>query len=398
VAVKRWLLIAMLCAGTACAQNLWQQVSTPSGAIHIRDFAINTSNNHWFLADRVSGDWKSTDQGATWSPISSGLPRCTIGTVTTDICAWTIYYDARHAQLITTTCSACDHGGQPGVQFFRSSDEGASWAAIAIPAPIYTVSNLPANSEPLIDANGLMLFGGRWAAGNADCGTFYSIDGFQSTKPIAYTLLPTTTANGCGGAYGYRYNPITKDYWMGTEVEGVFRSTDGMNWVEASPVHCNYGTPCFSGFGNIQALTYDSAGNMFAGAADGLYKASGSNGNYTWVKTVNLGIPELFRDANGVLYMGETNNFKTDHVTAVLRSTDQGVTWSPWTSGIPAPADGNLEAWHFVYNPIDGKLYTNVQDQQDPAGAWGYVYVTTSPIVISGSKPNPPSTLVVTEQ
>lgn len=395
--MKLFILLLILSISST-AQNLWQKVQTPSGAVHIRDFTINTTNNHWFIADRVSGDWISTNQGVSWSPISSGLPHCTIGTVTTDICAWTIYYDTTHNQLITTTCSACDHGGQPGVQFFRSTNEGASWLPITIPSPINTVSNLPANSEPLLDPKGFMLFGGRWAAGNSDCGTFYSTNGFQTTSPINYSLLSTTTAKGCGGAYGYRYNPITKDYWMGTEVEGVFRSTDGMNWIEASPVHCTYGTPCFSGFGNIQALTYDSSGNMIVGAADGLYKASGSSGNYTWVKTVNLGVPELFRDLNGMLYMGQTNNFKTDHVTAVLRSTDQGNTWTPWTSGIPAPADGNLEAWHFVYNPIDHKLYTNVQDQQDPAGAWGYIYVTVNPIIGGVSSPAPPSNLMAVAQ
>jgi len=50
----------------------WQKVSTPSAASQINYVAFNGSN-HWFIVDRKQGFYRSTDQGASWTQINSGL-------------------------------------------------------------------------------------------------------------------------------------------------------------------------------------------------------------------------------------------------------------------------------------------------------------------------------------
>ena len=50
----------------------WQKIGVPSGAVQISSFATN-SGNHWFIADRNKGFYRSTDQGGSWTRINSGL-------------------------------------------------------------------------------------------------------------------------------------------------------------------------------------------------------------------------------------------------------------------------------------------------------------------------------------
>ena len=93
----------------------WQKVSVPSGATQVAFFSVNSSN-HWFLADRSEGFFRSTDQGATWTAINSSLAT-TLG--------WTISIDPGNGDLIASTYSASLNANP--VNFYRSTNEGASW-------------------------------------------------------------------------------------------------------------------------------------------------------------------------------------------------------------------------------------------------------------------------------
>jgi hypothetical protein len=256
------------------------------------------------------------------------------------------------------------------------------------------MGNAAAYSGPLITPGGTIVDGGFWSPNNFACGSWYSTDGASTTTAISYTLLPGANTNGCGGAWGFLYNPLTNDYWMGTEIEGVLRSTDAISWTQVMPYHCGNGaSTCFTDNGNIQALTYDSSGNILAGAQGGVFRSSGSGGNYTWTKifATAADVRALFRDLNGNLYLGFKGS--TADTTSVYRSLDQGSSWQVWTSGIPLSSTSTgLEAWHFLYNSNDGKLYTNVQDGKTNAG---YMYVTVNPLGPGSSALQPPTNLQV---
>jgi len=98
------LVAAMMACGgggAAVTRNLvvsrvaWQKISVPSVATQLNYLAFNSSN-HWFIADRSHGFYRSTDQGATWMQINSGL-RTTLG--------WTIQVDPANGDLIASTFS-----------------------------------------------------------------------------------------------------------------------------------------------------------------------------------------------------------------------------------------------------------------------------------------------------
>jgi hypothetical protein len=153
------------------------------------------------------------------------------------------------------------------VTFWRSSNEGVSWSQINLPPPYLTgMGNASANTGPLITPGGTIVGGGFWAPNNFACGSWYSTDGGTTTTAINYTLLPGGSANGRGGAWGFLYNPLTNDYWIGTEIEGVLRSADAISWTQVMPYHSGNGaSTCFTDNGTSKGLTYDSSGNVLVG-------------------------------------------------------------------------------------------------------------------------------------
>ncbi len=57
---------------TPTGGTIWQKVNVPTAATQLNYIAFNSSN-HWFIADRNQGFYRSTDQGATWTKINAGL-------------------------------------------------------------------------------------------------------------------------------------------------------------------------------------------------------------------------------------------------------------------------------------------------------------------------------------
>jgi photosystem II stability/assembly factor-like uncharacterized protein len=82
----------------------WQKVSTPSAASQINYVAFNGSN-HWFIVDRKQGFYRSTDQGASWTQINSGL--------TTPL-GWTINVNPANGDLVASTYSGPVINAHPG--------------------------------------------------------------------------------------------------------------------------------------------------------------------------------------------------------------------------------------------------------------------------------------------
>ncbi len=160
---------------------------------------------------------------------------------------------------------------------------------------------------------------------------------------------------------------MTQDLWLGTEQQGIFRSTDnGLTWTQAShpdqqidPVHgiCD---------GNIYAITFDSNGNVLFGAQGGIWRSSKAGAGYSWTNVLtnpNTSAGKcLAKDANGNLYYG--HDLDSLDPAVVYRSTDSGNTWSAYDAGHP-PSSGR----QFAVDSGDGRLYLVVVDQSSGGGA-----------------------------
>jgi len=333
--------------------NSWQKVSTPAAATQIVFVAFNNSN-HWFIADRKQGFYRSTDQGATWTRINSGLAT-TLG--------WTIDVNPANGDLIASLYSGPAIGANP-VAFYRSSDEGNTWAVISSGF----LSAATAQTGCIFPANTIVC-GGYWAPAPAS-GGWISTNGGQTTISAA-----TASTNG-GTVDGLGLNPVTTDLWLGSEQNGIFRSTDnGLTWTQASPPATSFDPVHGVRDGNIYSMTFDRNGDVLFGSQGGIWKSSKTSSGYTWKNVLSNGNTAdgkgLGRDANGGLYYG--HNYDPKDPTVVYRSLDDGNTWSPFDSGIPA----SLEGHRFVVNPSDSRLYAVIEDGTTNNG---WLYSTVNPV------------------
>lgn len=328
--------------------NNWVQVATPAGATQIRSFEINPINNHMYLVDRLSGFWISTTNPPTvgsWTQRNSGLAATT---------GWTINYDGTHNQLVLGLLAVSGV-----VHMYTSPNEGATWTPMTLP---FTLDSIPAYTGSTVSGNGNLIGGGFFAAGGT-CGTFFSAN--AGVTNTATTCPANGAAPAPGGAHSYMWNPITNDLWMGTEQNGPYRSTNnGTSFAPCGPPDQNFAGGIRDG--NLDSLTYDTAGNILFSAQGGVWKQSTTTCPYAFLNVLpNVTASNgraLGRDNNGNIYWGHSKD--AGNPTPVFRSTDGGNTWAPFATGLPTL----LEAWRFIFNTNDFKMYVNLQDGSTNTG------------------------------
>lgn len=330
----------------------WQKVSVPSGAIQVTFFAVNSSG-HWFLADRSKGFFRSTNQGATWTPINSGLATTL---------AWTISVDPANGDLIASIYSGSSLNANP-VNFYRSTNEGGSWTLIST----VHFSSATADTGCVFPANNIVC-GGFWAS-NPSSGGWVSTNGGQ-------TATSFSSANTMGtSVYSLAINPSNGDVWLGTEQMGIFRSTDnGVTWTQASPPDQNVSSNGIRD-GNVYGITFNSSGDVLFSSQGGIWKSSPNGSGFSWSNVLANGNTAnghgMARSSSGELFYG--HNADPTNNTSVECSTDNGSTWSGCDSGMPSGLTGH----EFVVSPADGKLYAVMHDEGAGTGA---LYVTTSAV------------------
>ena len=336
--------------GSGSVGSAWSKVSTPAGAGSITFFAVNGSN-HWFIADRLTGFYRSTDQGATWTQINSGI-QYPFG--------WTIQVDPANGDLIANTCS-CSAPNLNPVGFFRSSDEGNTWTQIPNPSGFHLSLN-GAQTGCAFTANSNMICGGYYGQGIA----WVSTNGGQSTTTVTSSPL-------LGTAFSIAFNSVKNDVWLGTEQRGVYHSTNnGTSWVQVSPNAVSLDPVNGVMIGNVYGLNFDRNGDVLASSQGGVWKSSPSGSGFTWnlvLKNQNTSAGKgIGRDSAGNLYYGH-NSDSLNPIT-IYRSTDNGASWSEFDNGIPQQY---LQGRNFTYNHSDGQMYVVIFDE---ATGHGWLYRT----------------------
>ncbi len=312
----------------------WQQVSVPSGATQISGFAVSSSD-HWFIADRNKGFYRSIDQGGSWTPINSGISN-TFG--------WTIDLNPANGDLIASTYAGAS--GTSPVRFYRSTNEGASWTAISA----VSLSSAAALTGCAFPSNGNIVCGGFWAS-TPNSGAWVSTNSGQSTTNVS------NSANMGGSVYSLAINPVGGDLWLGAEQMGIYRSTDnGLTWTQASPAdtNCSPWQTVF-GDGNISRNHLrPTEMSCLAGKAE-----YGSRQNIrrillvrTFRRTTTTQPLAKAWDGTPAATFFYSHNPDPSDTTSAACSTDDGATWKACDSGIPAGLTGQ----DFIVSSADGKL------------------------------------------
>ncbi|MDH4164328.1 MAG: chitobiase/beta-hexosaminidase C-terminal domain-containing protein [Nitrospirota bacterium] len=284
----------------------WTAVN--SGITNLRIFAVALSPNFaadgtLFAASLGGGVFRSTNGGAAWSAVNTGLTNQTVY-------AFAISPGYAADQMIYA-------GTTSGV--FKSTDRGAAWSAINTGI---TDLNIRALATSPAHATDHILFAGSSTGGgvhkSTDRGANWVRTAAGLTNLHVYSLASspdyatdrTILAGTNGGA-------------------GIYRSTDGgVSWSDSgagitnSPVHAIAFSPDYA---------YDRT--VFAGTnGGGVFKST--DGGVTWTST-NTGLTGLF--VYGVTispaYVSDQTVFAATSSAGVFRSTDGGATWSAVNAG-----------------------------------------------------------------
>lgn len=226
-------------------------------------------NGSTLFAGTNGGVFRSTNNGATWTAINTGL---------TDRAVYTL----------TVNGAALFVGTNSGVS--RSVDNGTTWMAV----------NTGLQNQPVISlgVSGTALFAGTLGSGvyrSTDNGTTWTAVNTGLSSMVVHSLTVSGTAL-LAGTNG-----------------GVYRSTNnGTAWTGAS-----VGLPSLS----INSLLVNGT-TLFAAATGGVHRST-DNGT-TWTE-VSAGLPNL--SVNSLTTIGTTLFAGTDG-GGVYRSMDNGATWT----------------------------------------------------------------------
>ena len=286
-----WLLKLYLCLlfCSATGWAAWQQLPGPNGG-NVILVTTNTSNGYVFaIANKMP--YRSTDNGATWTPLYNNLAGNFNGfeiiSVGPDTYLW--------GQDLTL-----------GSTLYHSTDFGTTWtdkAGIGLP-DIYICWELHKSGPNLLLARSDSLF--------------KSTNHGAGFTPVA-GLPPATTI----GFFAERAGSVYAATTLLSGADGIFRSTDnGGSWTQVP-------TPFIANFAPASDLTANSHA-LFAGTGlSGVYRSTDTG--YAWTK-VN---PSPTGDFTAALCATSTHLYGCAVGGTVLRSDSLGNGWVPVNTGLP---------------------------------------------------------------
>ena len=387
------LLSALILFLPTISPSQWIQESGPFGG-PVNAVAVNptaTGGPVVFAGTQGGGNFRSTDNGATWTAVSSGL--MFIGTY-----AGANAFAAKGTDIFATTVSG----------IFLSTDNGTNWTSVngsdatgilvngndiyAGTAGGALHSTGSGSSWTRIDSglgsvqvNTFVVNGGTLFSGTEGSGIFQSTNNGGHWYPADTGLTNTTV----------RSLVLKGTTLLAGTLGGIFRSTDnGAHWAMTDPSVTTSllidGSNLFaSGFGILKStddgLSWAAAdtgvkevlvnslaingGTIFAGAATypaGVYIST--DHGVTWSKSdhgvIGTQILSLAYHSNGSggydLYAGTNEN-------GVYRSTDNGTSWNPMNNGL---ANFPVNALAFSGGILFAGVFQEAQISTNNGGSW----------------------------
>ena len=278
-----------------------------------------------YAGDGTSGLLKSTDGGATWRTINTGLTVSTIRAIAVDPATPTTVY-----------------AGTGGGGIFKSIDGGGVWVPVNSGLANLTIQALAIDPTTPTTLYAGTLFGGVYKSTNG--GATWSASGLASVTVAALAVDPVTPST-----------VYAAGKWGGT----IYKSTNGGTTWNAAP-----GLPT-SGYRGV-VVDPTTPSTIYAVWASGVYKSG--NGGADWA-SAGSGINTL--DARSLAVDPTTPTILYLATADGVFQTDDGATsWYPLNHGLPS-----LDVSSIVVHPsVSGTLFAG-------AGATGAhaLYQTAAP-------------------
>jgi photosystem II stability/assembly factor-like uncharacterized protein len=332
------------------------------GTVKVNSLSVNPMNGHIF-AGTNSGIYRSSDQGQNWSNVgfpngivpvihidtagkilemssSSGTQLGGLYESTDDGNSWICLSPSAYGPCFTVASSGSIFYGEYKYNFFRSTDNGATWESIP---HILTDSWITSLAS---DKNGSVFAGtyGSYIFKTSDNGNSWT----QYTTGLAKSVIAFSSDSkgnlfaGCDSGGIYRSIDSGKTWLnvnngIGNNIHVFAFAIDSRNTIFAG---CNpsgtsgggvyissnngaHWTQLTSTSGNVYSLALSPSGKFFAGTNDGKVYFSLDSGT-TWNNTIitSTTVRSLIVDQFGNIFAG------TDYPDGLYRSTDNGNSWS----------------------------------------------------------------------
>ena len=301
----------------------WTRPDVPSGIV--LSVAMDSS---YFYAGGVSGVSLSTDRGATWADISNGLPGSQVLSIA-----------VKHLNLFAATFNN-------GV--FRSTDNGTKWApatAGIITSEVNSLAGYGSNVYAVMNYNSVFTstdYGSTWTedtslhSGPVNSVSVIGTDLYAVTNTGIYVSsdkgVSWDTLNG--GVLGRNYPGILiqsgSNLIVACKDSGhVYLSSDnGDSWDNVG-----------SDLPEIASMTTCGT-NVLAGTHDGMYLSTNNGETWNNVNDTLININALATVGSDIFagryFWPYPIGFAPPSPPGgVFRSTDGGLSWSPFNSGIP---------------------------------------------------------------
>ena len=301
----RYAALALFIAFCATLQANW----TPMVVGGSGSKSITTFNGAIYVATYNSGVRKSTDDGANWTLVNTGLPA---------------NGEFVNVQSVGRSADALFCGTESGI--YRSLNEGASWE----------LANGPLPASNLIYANKFYTFGGvtfvvfTGTVGQAAGAVFRTVDNGNTWLQGFSGLSTNMTVYNLDDANGVLYASTST---------ALMKSSDlGQTWVQA-------------GTSNFAVFAVQAVGNRLV-ALSGLGARYSTNEGQTWTNSTNYPVAIPPAGSELIAYDNKYWAITKSSSLGCYRSLDNGVTWSAFNTGFGAADAFSQEEFHASGNNL----------------------------------------------
>jgi uncharacterized protein (TIGR03437 family) len=286
------------------------------------------NNQTVYVGGAQGGVWKSTDNGANWTPLTDGQPSLAIGAIAVDPNNPNVIYAGTGE---SSGCALCYYGAG----LLKSTDGGATWTQIV--GPTTTV-------EPRVPAF-LNVGFTRITIDPTNSSVIYAATGATSAGNANSVPLPTNVSQ-----------------------VGLWKSTDGGNtWRNLDPSGTNGATRCHDVIIDPQNNNRVYAAMRLTGVfrsnsggepgtwtrlTGGLPEPAATPASSTFVRLILASGPPIAPSPTTTLYAAYAG--RDSNLLGIWRSTDGGDNWVKVTTPqLPGQANYNLD---LTVDPTDGRI------------------------------------------
>jgi photosystem II stability/assembly factor-like uncharacterized protein len=372
--------------------NSWLKKTTLGGGSGYGILDATYAGSTLYAVYDSQGIFKSTDNGATWSTVNTGLPQLHVSSIAAD---------PTHPQVLYCSIFSGQRTGtdMPG-GIYKTTNGGGNWQAITNGLATYTYTGGPGYDVVAVSpSNPNILYTDD--TGNGETGTYKSTNGGASWV----SLPPPSNFYVEMGDHTIAIDPRDSNHVFEGGMQCIDRTTDGTHFSDIGTVASGSG---WKGTGNAGLWTLGinfnpyNPSQVILSAHDGGYQLQSTDGMKSWNTLIG---PSFSNDVwggtqatfsqSGTIY-ATVGQFGGGGTPGILKSTDKGVTWHFVTNPSPPgsepdyiycqPSNANsvwVDDGHHVYHSTNG------------GSSWTQVTATDDGYGRLAADPTAPSTLYV---